>query len=258
LSWSLDHVGPMTWTVEDTALMLQAIAGHDPKDPTSSRAPVPDYTASLKRGVKGLTIGMPRHYFFDTDGGVDPETVGVVDAALAELERLGARLREVRIPSLHFAGAANNVIMLSEAFAYHRHNLQSQVQNYGKIVRTRFLVGGLFTSADYVQAQRVRSRVKREMGEALRRVDVLAMPTGLKPATALKDLDPMSTMMSRSLTAPCNESGLPAISVPCGFSDTGLPIGLQIAGKPFDEPTVLRVAYAYEQAGGWTETRPKL
>ena len=258
LSWSLDHVGPMTWTVEDTALMLQAIAGHDPKDPTSSRAPVPDYTASLKRGVKGLTIGMPRHYFFDTDGGVDPETVGAVDTALAELERLGARLREVRIPSLHFAGAANNVIMLSEAFAYHRHNLQSQVQNYGKIVRTRFLVGGLFTSADYVQAQRVRSRVKREMGEALRRVDVLAMPTGLRPATALKDLDPMSTMMSRSLTAPCNESGLPAISVPCGFSNTGLPIGLQIAGKPFDEPTVLRVAYAYEQAGGWTETRPKL
>ena len=171
---------------------------------------------------------------------------------------MGAQLEEVRIPSLEYAGIANNVMMLSEAFAYHRRNLKSQPENFGEIVRNRFYTGGLFSAADYVQAQRARSRVKREFAETLRRVDVLAMPTGLRPAPTFRDFDPVVIFTSPSLSGPFNQAGMPAISVPCGFSAAGLPIGLQVAGKPFDEPTVLRVAYSYEQHTRWFDTRPAL
>lgn len=162
LSWSLDHCGPMTWTVEDAALMLQAIAGYDPNDPTTSHTAVPDYSASLKDDVKGLTIGVPRHHYFDKQSG-DPETLSLVEKALGALEGMGARLVEVTIPSLEYAWIANMVILLGEAFAYHRKNLQSQPENFGEIVRMRFYLGSLFSAGDYVQAQRARSRVKREM-----------------------------------------------------------------------------------------------
>ena len=257
LSWSLDHCGPMTWTVEDSALMLQAIAGYDPNDPTTSHTAVPDYSASLKDGVKGLTIGVPRHHYFDRQNG-DPETLSLVEKALGALEGMGARLVEVTIPSLEYAWIANMVILLGEAFAYHRKNLQSQPENFGEIVRMRFYLGGLFSAGDYVQAQRARSRVKREMAQTLQKVDVLATPTSFRPAATLKEFDPIALMMNPSFTAPFNEAGLPAISIPCGFNDAGLPIGLQIAGRPFDEPTVLRVAEAYEQHARWSDIRPSL
>ena len=146
LSWSQDHAGPMTWTVEDTAYMLQAIAGHDPKDPTSSRAPVPDYSASLREDIKGVTIGLPRHYFFDPDPSVSPEVVAVVERAVAELEGLGASIREVSLPSLDYVRAANSVIMVSEAYAYHEPNLKTMPEKFGDIVRTRFRTGGLLTA----------------------------------------------------------------------------------------------------------------
>ena len=259
LSWSLDHCGPMTWTVEDAALMLQAIAGHDPKDPTTSPTEVPDYSISLKQGVNGLVIGVPRHYIIDPSTGADSETVAVVDKALTELEGLGARVEEVTIPGLEYATVANTVIMLSEAFSYHRKNLLSQPENFGEIVRTRFYMGGLFTAADYVQAQRARSRLKRETAQTLRKVDVLATPTFLKHATPFSESDPFgptASILGPSFTAPFNQTGLPAISIPAGFSSDGLPIGLQIAGKSFDEPMVLRVAYAYEQLARWYEKRP--
>ena len=257
LSWSLDHCGPMTWTVEDSALMLQAIAGPDPRDPTASHAPVPDYSASLGDGIRGLTVGVPRDYFFNPDV-LEPETASVVDKALADLEGLGARILEVNVPSLEYAAIANTVIMLGEAFAYHRSNLQSQPQNFGDIVRLRFYMGGLFTAADYVQAQRARSRVKREFAETLQQVDVIAVPTSARPAATFAAFDPFSTMLPPSFTAPFNETGMPAISIPCGFNQAGLPIGLQIAGKPFDESAVLGVAYAYQQHAKWYETRPSV
>ena len=258
LSWSLDHCGPMTRTVEDTALMLQTIAGHDPRDPTTSTTPVPDYSEALREDVRDITIGVPRHYFFNTDDGADPETLDIVDQALRQLEQLGAHLEEITVPSLEYAGTANTVIMLSEAFAYHEKNLQSQPHNFGEIVRARFQMGGLFTSADYIQAQRARSRVQREFADALQKVDVIAAPSAPNPAAALKDFDPFSTILRPSLTGPFNQTGMPAISVPCGFNGSGLPIGLQIAGKPFDETTVLRVAYTYQQHARWYEKRPKL
>ena len=238
--------------------MLQAIAGHDPRDPTTSTTPVPDYSEALREDVRDITIGVPRHYFFNTDDGADPETLDIVDQALRQLEQLGAHLEEITVPSLEYAGTANTVIMLSEAFAYHEKNLQSQPHNFGEIVRARFQMGGLFTSADYIQAQRARSRVQREFADALQKVDVIAAPSAPNPAAALKDFDPFSTILRPSFTGPFNQTGMPAISVPCGFNGSGLPIGLQIAGKPFDETTVLRVAYTYQQHARWHEKRPPL
>jgi aspartyl-tRNA(Asn)/glutamyl-tRNA(Gln) amidotransferase subunit A len=256
LSWTLDHCGPMTWTVEDTAIMLQAIAGYDPKDPTSSRAPVPDYTTSLIEDVKGMTIGVPRHFFFADDPNISRETLAVVETALKTLQELGARVVEVKVPSLRYAGASQPVIMLSEAFAYHARKLRSKPEEFGDMVRARFRMGTLFTSGEYVQAQRVRNVIKREFADVLQQVDLIASPTMSNPAPEFKNVDVMTTARVPSFTGPYNLTGMPAISVPCGFTPTGLPVGLQLAGKPFDEPTVLRAAYTFQQAVRLFEKRP--
>ena len=258
LSWSLDDCGPMTRTAEDAALMLQAIAGYDPRDPTTSRTPVPSYSRALRQDIKGLVIGVPRHYFLDPRASADPETIAAVDQALADLGEMGARVEEVNLPCLEYAAVANMVILLTEAFAYHKNNLLSQPQNFGEVARARLRLGGLFTGADYVQAQRARNRVKDEFAQTLKRVDVLAMPTGPRPAPTFEEYDPMSVMFAPSFTSHFNLAGMPAISVPCGFNGAGLPLGLQIAGKPFDESTVLRVAYSYQQLHKWFERRPPI
>ena len=256
LSWSQDHAGPMTRTVEDTAFMLQAIAGHDPRDPTSSRAPVPDYSRSLREDIRGVRIGLPRHYFFDDDPGVSREVVAKVEQAVAVLEELGAHVEEVTLPSLDYVRAANSVIMVSEAFAYHEPNLKTRPQEFGQIVRGRFRIGGLMSASDYLQAQRVRTWARRDFAEVMKTVDYLVTPTMTQPAPAFEGYDPISTARGKSFTAPFNVTGLPAISVPCGFSESGLPIGMQIAGKPFDEPGVIQAAYTYQQYAGWHEVKP--
>jgi len=256
LSWTLDHCGPMTWTVEDTALMLQAIAGFDPKDPTSSRAPVPDYSAALVEDIAGVTIGVPRHFFFADDPAINRETLEIVDTALRTLQELGARVVEVTVPTLKYAGAAQPVIMLSEAFAYHARKLRSKPKEFGDMVRARFRMGGLFTAGEYVQAQRVRHVLKREFAAALQQVDLIASPTMSNPAPAFNNVDVMTTARMPSFTGPYNLTGMPAISVPCGFTNAGLPVGLQLAGKPFDEPMVLRAAYTYQQRMRLFEKRP--
>jgi aspartyl-tRNA(Asn)/glutamyl-tRNA(Gln) amidotransferase subunit A len=258
LSWSQDHCGPMTWTVEDAAYMLQAIAGHDPKDPTTSTAPVPDYSLSLREDVKGLTIGVPRHFFFDAQPNVSPEVVATVEKGLVALQELGANLEEVTIPSLDHIRAANTVIMLSEAYAFHERNLKERPQDFGEMVRARFRIGGLFSASDYIQAQRCRQLAKREFADVLRRVDLLVTPTMTQPAPAFEGFDATAIIRGPSFTAPFNVTGLPAISVPCGFTLSGLPVGMQIVGKPFDEPTVLRAAYTYQQHARWFERRPPI
>ena len=258
LSWSQDHAGPMTRTVEDTAFMLQAIAGHDPRDPTSSRAPVPDYSRSLREDIRGVKIGLPRHYFFDDDPSVSREVVAKVEQAVAVLEELGAHVEEVTLPSLDYVRAANSVIMVSEAFAYHEPNLKTRPQDFGQIVRGRFRIGGLMSASDYLQAQRVRTWARRDFAEVMKRVDYLVTPTMTQPAPAFEGYDPISTTRGKSFTAPFNVTGLPAISVPCGFSEGGLPIGMQIAGKPFDEPGVIQAAYTYQQYAGWHEVKPTI
>jgi len=150
------------------------------------------------------------------------------------------------------------MIMLSEAYAFHERNLKTRPQDFGEMVRARFRIGGLFSASDYVQAQRCRQLVKREFADVMRRVDLLVTPTMTQPAPAFEGYDATSTIRGPSFTAPFNVTGMPAISVPCGFTASGLPVGLQIAGKPFDEPTVLRAAYTYQQHARWYERRPPI
>ena len=154
--------------------------------------------------------------------------------------------------------AANSVIMVSEAYAYHEANLKSRPEKFGDIVRSRFRTGGLLSAGDYLQAQRARTWARREFAEVMRTVDLLVTPTMTQPAPAFEGYDPASTIRGRSFTAPFNVTGLPAISVPCGFTESGLPIGMQIAGKPFDEPGVIQAAYTYQQHAGWYQTRPPI
>ena len=258
LSWSQDHCGPMTRTVEDTAYMLQAIAGRDARDPTTSTAPVPDYSLSLRQDIRGVTIGVPRHFFFSDDPTVNPEVLSTVEKGLQVLEGLGANLVEVTIPSLEYVRAANTIIMLSEAYAYHEKNLKARPQDFGEMVRDRFRIGGLFQSSDYVQSLRCRQIVKKEFAQVFQQVDLLVSPTMTQPAAAFEGYDASSTVRGPSFTAPYNLTGLPAISIPCGFTAGGLPVGMQIAGKPFDEPGVIRAAYAYQQQARWHEQHPPI
>ena len=256
LSWTLDHCGPMTWTVEDAAIMLQAIAGHDPKDPTSSIEPVPRYSDSLREDIAGLRIGVARHFFFADYPETDGESQAIADAALATLEELGAQVREIEIPALDHAAAAALVILLGEGFAYHERNLLGRPQDYGEIDRAELRIGGMFSLADYVQAQRMRSVLRRQYREALAKVDLIASPTFAVPAPRF-DAGPGTAITKMpSFTGPYNLTGLPAITVPCGFTKAGLPVGLQLAGAPFDEPTVLRAAYTYQQHVWLFERRP--
>jgi aspartyl-tRNA(Asn)/glutamyl-tRNA(Gln) amidotransferase subunit A len=252
LSWTLDHAGPMARTVEDCACLLQALAGHDPADPASSRAPVADYVASLGKGIRGLRVGVPRAYFFE---GVDGEVEAAFERALGTLRELGAVVRDVEIPSIHTAPAFM-AIMLSEAYAYHERDLREHPGRYGEVLREKLLAGALITGAEYTQAQRLRARLCAETADVLRTADVLVTPTSPRPAPPFAAVLDPDFPFPRSNTAPFNLTGLPALAVPCGFSTGGLPLSLQIAGRPFDEATVLRVGHAYEQATDWHTRRP--
>jgi aspartyl-tRNA(Asn)/glutamyl-tRNA(Gln) amidotransferase subunit A len=254
LSWTLDHTGPMARTVEDCALLLGALAGHDPADPASSREPVGDYAGALGRGVRGLRIGVPRAYFFD---GVDAEVEKALEQALTTLRGLGATVTDVEIPSIE-ASWAFLAILMAEAFAYHERDLRTHPELYGDVLRERLLAGGLILGSEYVQAQRLRSRLQAEMLDVLRRVDVLATPTTPKPAPTFAAAWDPGFGFPKSNMAPFNMAGLPALALPCGVSSQGLPLSLQIAGRPFDEATVLRVGYAYEQATEWHRRRPRI
>ena len=263
-SWSQDFGGPMTRTVEDTALMMQVIAGYDPKD-LASDVPVPDYSASLREDVKGLIIGVPRDYITAPRADMDPEGLAIFDKALADLESLGARVQEVNIPSLHYAVTANFVTWFSDSFAHVKRDVQSHPQIYGQFVRTLVRLGSLFTSDDYVQAQRVRTVIRREFAEAFENVDLMLVPTTPKPHFAMNALqdDPDYDEFIRHgmanviyFLSPFNATGMPAMSVPNGFSKMDMPVGMQWLGKPFDESTMLRAAYTYQQHTKWHERRP--
>ncbi len=261
LCWSLDHSGPMTWVVEDIAHMLQAIAGHDPKDFNSSHAPIPQYLSSIREDVKGMVVGVPRHYIRECQPHSDPEILAQFDKALKELESLGAHVEEITVPSLIYATIANAVIYYNENFTAKIKDLPTLLKTSSDSGRARLYLGVLSSAADYIQAQRVRNRVKRELAETLRKVDILALPSQCKTAPAIKGADPLATLykhISPEFLSPFNLAGLPAISIPCGFSSGKLPIGLQLVGKPFDEPSLLRAAYTYQQHAKWYEKRPPI
>ena len=256
LSWSLDHCGPMTWTVEDSALMLQAIAGYDPKDPASARVAVPDYSEALREDVKGLVIGVPEHYCFGEESGTDEEVTALVKKALEDLESLGAHIEPVTIPCLEYSPVVNIVIIMSEAYSIHLPNVRTQPQNFGENFIKHLYMGGLFSASDYVQAQRVRSQIRREFHEVMKRCDLLAMPMGHRVPGKLEDFEPGTSLFGPSFMAPFNQTGQPAISVPCGMSKEGLPVGMQLVGRVFDDATVFRAAYTYQQHAGHYKHRP--
>ncbi len=261
LSWSLDHCGPMARTVEDLAHMLNAIAGHDGNDPTSSEAPVTDYTAALREDVKGMVVGVPRDYIDECA----PRTAAVVlkrvDEAIAVLKSLGARIEAVKTPTLGLATIANAVIYYNEFWAAHKSDAAWVLQNGAAQRRARVYLGLLTGSADYIQAQRIRSRCRAELAELFGKVDCLALPNQAGPAPMVKDVGPIDTLYKHvqpEFHGPFNLTGLPTLSVPCGFSDSNLPIALQLVGKPFDESTVLRAGYTYQQQMKWYERRPAI
>lgn len=255
LAWSLDHVGPLTKSVEDAAIMLAAIAGPDPKDPSASSRPLPDYRQEMRGSIRGLRLGVPRQYFFEH---VDPEIQKLVSAAIHQLESMGATLVEVDIPDLENCSAMEAHITLAEATSYHEPYLKRQADDYGPGVRTNLEAGRYLLATDYVKSQRARTLLQRNFNQAFKHADVIVSPT----LPALPPLVGEVWVQSGNLrehvidaflrfNIPFDLTGFPAISIPCGLGSTGLPIGLQIAGKAFDETTVLRVANAYEQSTEW-------
>ena len=278
---SLDQAGPLTKTVEDTALMLNAIAGGDLRDSTSVHVPVSDYTKHLNGEIKGVRIGVPKEYFIK---GIDVEIEESVKKAVALVEDLGGVVEEISLPHTKFAVSSYYLLAPSEASSnLARYDgvrygfrvpdakslkdvyFRSRAQGFGTEVKRRIMIGTYALSAGYydayyLKAQRVRTLIKRDFEEAFKKVDVIMTPTSPEPAFKIgeKTDDPLKMYLSDIFTIPCNLAGLPGISIPCGFTSVGLPIGLQILGKPFDEETPLRVAHAYEQHTDWREKRPQI
>jgi aspartyl-tRNA(Asn)/glutamyl-tRNA(Gln) amidotransferase subunit A len=259
LAWSLDHPGPLTRSVGDCALMLQAIAGADPRDLASIAEPVPDFAADLNRGVAGLRLGVPREYFFDI---VEPDVKRLIHDAFGVLEGLGAHLVEVSLPHVMHAQVAGNVIMSSEAAAWHADWLRDRPHDYGDDVLQRIRGGLLVRATEYLHSQQMRALIQQDFLTAFEHVQLVLAPTVPLVAPRIgHTLEPDGPLnvAARSITnrttVPCNLTGMPAISVPCGFSG-GMPVGLQIMGPAFGEPVVLRAAAAYAAATPWRGRRP--
>lgn len=262
LAWSLDHIGPMTRTVRDAALMLQALAGHDPLDSLSSHAPVPDYTARLTGDIKGFRLAIPRQFFPDA---TDPEVQQAFQAAAQVLQGLGARIQEVDLPDLEQAWPIAQVIMNGEANVWHEPYLQTQADDYGIAVRKFLERGELTLATDYIKAQQAKAQLRQDMLERCAHFDALLTPGALIPAPLSGDrsvlIHGQEVKLLRAMvsaTCPFNLTGQPALTVPCGWSSKGLPLALQIVGKPFDESTVLQIGHAYETHASWHGKRPPI
>jgi aspartyl-tRNA(Asn)/glutamyl-tRNA(Gln) amidotransferase subunit A len=277
---SLDQVGPFAKDVEDAAHMLRVIAGHDPMDSTSADAPVPDYAAELGKGVAGLTLGIPAEYFID---GMDAEVEAAVRDAIKTLEKLGARAEPVSLPHTEYGLAAYYLIAPAECssnlarYDGVKYGLRApkardivdmysktRAQGFGREVKRRIMLGTYALSAGYYdayygKAQRVRTLVRRDFQQAFERVDLIVAPTTPNVAFKMGEKeDPLQMYLNDVFTIPVNLAGLPGLSMPAGFTRSGLPIGLQLIGRPFDEPTVLRAAHAFERATEWHARKPPL
>jgi len=262
LCWTMDHPGPITRTVRDAALMLQPIAGYDPKDVTTVKREVPLYKSSLNGDINGVRVGLPINYFYDR---ANPEVEKIVRAAAEKLAELGAKVEEMDIPQIEHAGAAALTIYLAEATAYHDDRIAKDRDLYSEQVRGYLELGNYVLAKDYLHAQRYRTLLCRNMADVFKKVDVLLMPT--TPVTATKigqeaiDIRGVEETVFGALlrnTEPFNLTGSPALALPCGFSGEGLPVSMQLAGRPFDEITLLRVGDSYQQATDWHREHPKL
>jgi aspartyl-tRNA(Asn)/glutamyl-tRNA(Gln) amidotransferase subunit A len=278
---SLDQIGPITKDVEDCAILLNAISGYDPCDSTSVDTDVPDYKQSLKRDIKGIRIGIPEEYFIE---GMDQEVEKSVKEAIDSFKKWGAEIQRISLPHTEYAVAIYYIIATAEAssnlarYDGVKYGLrskgyrdlmemytQTRAKGFGKEVKRRIILGTYVLSAGYYEAyyrkaSQVRTLMRNDFEEAFRKVDVIVSPTAPTPAFRIgeKTDDPLQMYLSDIHTIPVNLAGIPAISIPCGFSHEGLPIGLQIIGKPFDEGMLLRVAYTFEQNTDFHLRKPKL
>ncbi len=253
LSWSLDHAGPMARTVADAALMLQAMAGPDPRDPSAAPQGVPDYRAALREDLKGIRLGVPRDFYFDD---ADSEVVTAVRTAVTAMQALGATVQEVDLPHSRFGPSASWAIAYTESFAYHRDNFFARSREYTHAFLHKITAAACLTAEERVTAQRVREVITAEFLAALAGVDAIVTPTTSFPAHRIDGASPQHDM--RSLARPVSLTGLPALSVPCGFTRAGLPVGLHLVGRAWEESAILRIGHAYEQNAGWFARRPPL
>ena len=257
LSFTLDHVGPMTRTVADNALLLNAMAGYDPLDPGSVERPAEDYTRDLGGGLKGLRIGFVRH-FHETDTPATPEVAAALEEAARLLAREGAVVRDITLPKLGEFAAVNRVILTSEAAAVHEPWLRERPGDYAPLTLRRLLPGMFVGGVDYVQAQRRRRELVAAVEAAFREVDLLLCASSMDPASRIDDEAETERTYPRQARTPFNVTGHPAISVMCGLSTGGLPIGMQFVGPSWSEALLYRAAAGYERAAGWVERRPAL
>ena len=281
---SLDQAGPLTKTVRDAALIMNAIAGHDPQDSTCLNEPVPDYTAALGRDLRGIRLGLPKEYMIE---GIDPQVKSAIDAAIAQLETLGAEVVDVSLPQTDYAIAVYYILATAEASANlarfdgvrygHRaenpkdlldHYGRTREEGFGPEVKRRIILGTYVLSsgyydAYYLRAQKVRELIRQDFAKAFKKVDALISPTSPVPAFKLGERtdDPLQMYLADIFTSPANLAGVCGISVPCGFAESDghcLPIGLQLLGKALDEARILQIAHAYEQSTDWHKARPPI
>ena len=262
LSWSQDHAGPMTRTVGECALVMNAVAGYDPRDPSSASISIPDFTQALTNNIKGLRVGVPKEFFQES---IDSEVESIVRNAIELMGKLGAVIHEISWPMYLESKAISSTILMAEATAYHSQLMKQHSSHLDPKVRLRLEAGFFISAVDYLQAQRARRLFYQRSCDLFKEVDLLAGPTVPIPACKIgtEEVQMGNTRLGvipalSQYTRPFNLNGFPAITVPCGFSKEGLPIGLQLAGKPFDEMTVLRAAFAYEQATDWHQRRPTI
>jgi aspartyl-tRNA(Asn)/glutamyl-tRNA(Gln) amidotransferase subunit A len=258
LSYTLDHCGPLTWSVEDAALTLKVIAGHDPLDPASADMAPGDFAADIGRDLAGLRLAYPRS-FFATQEGIVQEVVASLDAAAQRLAELGAKVDEAALPDFELFNACGRVILAAEAYAIHEKDLLARPLDYARFTYQRMMVGATLSAADLMQAFRLRRELTTSVNtDILGQFDAIITANGLTPAPRLdefpSDVPPKMTLQ----TIPFNVTGNPAVAIPTGFSRSGLPLGMQIVGRAFDEPTLLRIGAAYETAAGWNHKRPSL
>lgn len=278
---SLDQAGPLTKSVYDAAIILNMISGHEPRDSTSVNRPASDYTSNLKNNLHGLKVGIPKEYFID---GIDAEVLKAVQDAIKLITELGAEIIEMSLPHTEYATAAYYIIAPSEAssnlarydgvkYGYRAQSSDdlldmyknTKSEGFGGEVKRRIMIGTYALSAGYYdafynKARKVQTLIRQDFQNAFEKVDVILTPTAAEPAFKLgeKTSDPITMYLSDIFTNPTNLAGLPGISLPCGYTNDGLPIGLQFIGKPFDEQNVLNAAYAYESNTDWNKRRPKI
>lgn len=258
LSYTLDHCGPLSWTVEDCALTMEVITGHDSLDPASADVPTPDFRRELDWGVHGLKIALPRHFFAKADG-VSQEVIDAIDNAANLLATAGAIVDEVTIPNYELFNAVGRVIMFSEAFTIHEKDFQERPLDYGRLTFTRMILGSLTSAADLTQAYRLRRELAVAVNhKLLKEYDAIICASALAPAARFDEMSQVFPPNWPIQTMPFNVTGNPAMSMPTGFSASGLPLSLQIVGRPFDEAMVLRIGASLEKMLALTGIRPAL